>query len=247
MATFVCISSLTQLHSLAASPNGWTDRELAISWIVDDFDALTKAKASGHTCLLLLDGHCSHYTPELLRHAQEANIVILAYPPHCTHALQTLDVVYYVVMKQYWAEEVEKFEEVNKHQVSKEDLPGVFVAAYTWAFTEDTIHVAFCSTRVHLFNAYIISPQQMAPSLTSSIVSSFPCHRPAWCTFKLPVSHSHPGPIRQSGIPTLAPVYIHHLKGQVPSLLPSLAHPAPSSPHPLQSGQCFESHAICIT
>src|SRR6266481_9517953 len=131
------LQSDPHLHSLAVSPNGWTDRELAICWIVDDFDALTRVKAGGHTHLLLLDGHCSHYTPELLQHAQEANIVVLAYPPHCPHALQGLDVGCFAVMKQYWAEEVEKFEEVNKHWVSKEDFPSVFAATYTRAFTED--------------------------------------------------------------------------------------------------------------
>ena len=35
-----------------------------------------------------------------------------------SHALQGLDVVCFAVMKQYWAEEVEKFEEVNKYWVT---------------------------------------------------------------------------------------------------------------------------------
>ena len=113
------------------SPNGWTDGELALHWIIDDFDAVMKEKAHGRSRLLQLDSHCSHYTPELLQRAQAANIVILAYPPHCTHALQGLDVACFAVMKQYWDEEVQKFEEAHQHWVAKEDFASVFAGAYT--------------------------------------------------------------------------------------------------------------------
>ncbi|KAH7919619.1 hypothetical protein BV22DRAFT_1108007 [Leucogyrophana mollusca] len=40
---------------------------------------------NGWTDLLLMDGHSSHFTPELLGYAMENKISILGYPPHCTH------------------------------------------------------------------------------------------------------------------------------------------------------------------
>ena len=61
--------------------------------MVKDFDAQTKEKAGGHTRVVLMDGHSPHYTLELLEYAQDNDIVILGYPPHCTHILQGLDVV----------------------------------------------------------------------------------------------------------------------------------------------------------
>jgi len=45
-------------------------------------------EAQGETCVLILDRHSSHYMPELLEYAQDNDIMILGYPPHCTHALQ---------------------------------------------------------------------------------------------------------------------------------------------------------------
>lgn len=71
-----------------------------MEWMVKDFDAQTKEKAGGRTRVLLMDGHSSHYTRELLTYAKANNIVILAYPPHCTHALQGLDVVCFARMKE---------------------------------------------------------------------------------------------------------------------------------------------------
>jgi hypothetical protein len=84
---------------LCHSPNGWTDGELALLWLKNDIDPATKEKAAGEMRVLLLDGHGSHYTPELLEYAVANNITILAYPPHCTHALQGLDVVCFAKMK----------------------------------------------------------------------------------------------------------------------------------------------------
>ena len=71
--------------------------------MVKDFDALVKEKAGGCTCLdlVLMDGHSSYYTPELLKYAWDNNIVILAYPPHCTHMLQGLDIVCFTKMKEF--------------------------------------------------------------------------------------------------------------------------------------------------
>ena len=48
-------------------------------------NAATKEKADGCTYVLLMDGHSSHYTLELLEFAQVNNIIILKYPPLHTH------------------------------------------------------------------------------------------------------------------------------------------------------------------
>ena len=61
---------LTDMHcSLAHSPNGWTDNELGLHWMIKDFDPQTKEKAGGRTRVLLMDGHSSHYLLELLDYA----------------------------------------------------------------------------------------------------------------------------------------------------------------------------------
>lgn len=77
-------------YRIACSPNGWTDGELAVEWMVEDFDRQTKEKADGKTQVLLMDGHSSHYTLELLEFAWANDIIILGYPLHCTHAFRGL-------------------------------------------------------------------------------------------------------------------------------------------------------------
>jgi hypothetical protein len=116
--------------------------------MIKDFDAQTKDKAGGQTRVLLMDGHSSHYTLELLEYARTHGIVILGYPPHCTHALQGLDVVCFAKMKNEFNQEINKFEDLHKTRVTKADFAGVFGQAFLQAFTEDTIKAAFAATGV---------------------------------------------------------------------------------------------------
>jgi hypothetical protein len=69
--------------SFAHSLNGWTDGELALQWMIKDFDEQMKEKADGCTHVLLMDGHSSHYTLELLAYAHENNNHHHPQWPHC--------------------------------------------------------------------------------------------------------------------------------------------------------------------
>ena len=125
-------------YKITCSLNSWTDGELAVEWMVEDFDRQTKEKADEKTRVLLMDGHSLHYTLELLEFAQANDIIILGYPPHCTHALQGFDVVCFAQMKEAWKEEIHKFEELHG-KVTKGDFTKVFGKAFLTAFTEPTV------------------------------------------------------------------------------------------------------------
>jgi hypothetical protein len=142
--------------------------------MVKDFDAQTKEKAAGRTRVLLLDGHSSHYTLPLLDYARANNIIILGYPPHCTHVLQGLDVVCFAKMKHEFRHEIQQFEDLHLRAVTKADFAGVFGRAFLRAFTPETVKAAFKATGVHPFNPDVITERKMAPSLPTSIKGTFP-------------------------------------------------------------------------
>lgn len=170
-----------------------------------------------------MDDHSSHYTPELLSFAKANNIIILGYPPHCTHALQGLDVVCFVVMKQAWKEEINAFEAPHRSKIGKEHFTEVFGKAYLKAFTVPTILSAFEKTGIHPFNPEVITAQQMKPSLPSSLIGSLP----------LPM----PSPVRK-----IMEVFNHKVlttlniaPGNYQPPLPSLSNTIPSTPSTSQS------------
>ncbi|PCH42786.1 DDE-domain-containing protein, partial [Wolfiporia cocos MD-104 SS10] len=163
----------------AYSENGWTDGCLACEWIKKKFNAQTEDKANGRPRVLLVDGHSSHYTYELLQYARAHNIIIFGYPPHCTHALQGLDVVCFARMKEVWKNEISAFKQLHKHSVTKADFAGVFGRAFLDSFTVETIKAAFEATGICPFNPNDISSEQTKPSLPTSTKGSFPLAQPS--------------------------------------------------------------------
>ena len=162
-----------QIYSLTASEKGWTNNEIALEWLTDHFELFTYVKAQGKTRVLILDRHFSHLTLTFLQYAITYNIIILIYPPHCTHALQGLDVMCFAKMKCIWQDIVTKFEQENYHRVQKDDFIGLFGAVYIWAFDDATVKAAFAKTGVWPFNCVAISAQQMKPSEYTSTSMTF--------------------------------------------------------------------------
>ena len=77
------------------SPSGWNNNKLALAWIEQVFDQLTKAKAKRDYRMLLVDGHGTHLTPSFIEYCDAHRILLAVLPPHATHSLQPLDVGVY--------------------------------------------------------------------------------------------------------------------------------------------------------
>ena len=131
------------------------------------FEKHTTKKADSHTCLLIVDGHNSHYSFNFLNYAHAHKIHVLCYPAHTTHVYQGLDVVVFSVLKQYWAEERTKWEE-NGGEVSKETFLSIYGAAHIRALSPALVKKAFKKTGIWPFNPDVIPAEMMAPSKETS-------------------------------------------------------------------------------
>lgn len=129
--------------------------------------------------MLIMDGHSSHYSFELLQFCISCNIVVLCYPAHCTHTLQGLDVVCFAKMKRIWHASLDRFLNLNKRGINKDEFATVFGLAYIEAFDAETVQTAFRVTGVHPYNTSVINPQQMKPSEVSSLKTTFPLPLPS--------------------------------------------------------------------
>ena len=165
--------------SISHSDNGWTDGTLGYQWLVTVFDPQTRERAAGNPRVLILDGHSSHYTSEFLKYSQEHNITLLGYPPHCTHALQGLDVVCFGKMKITWKKVINDFEQDYANAVTRDDFTFLFGSAYNTAFDADTVKAAFRVTGVYPYDRTVITEEQMKPSNATSIRGEFPLLQPS--------------------------------------------------------------------
>ncbi|KAF5390901.1 hypothetical protein D9757_003917 [Collybiopsis confluens] len=120
-----------------------------------------------------MDGHSSHFTPEVIAFAMQLNIRIIGYPPHCTHALQGLDVVCFAKFKTELKRAATQFEETHRHSVDKADFTGVFGRAFLLSFSDDSVQKAFEVTGIYPYNPNVVTPEQMKPAEPLSIKGSF--------------------------------------------------------------------------
>ena len=83
------------------SPNGWMDQELFAEWFLHHF---LEHAVSSRPLMLLLDGHSSHYTLELVKLAAAQDVVIFYLPPHSTADSQSLDTSCFKPLKTSWSD-----------------------------------------------------------------------------------------------------------------------------------------------
>lgn len=140
-----------------------------MNWLIESFDPATRDKAAGRTRIIFLDGHSSHFSLELLRKARELDIKLIAYPAHCTHVLQGLDVVCFARLKKELADEIHAWHEAHQRGIQKRDFTGVFGRAYTRAFTPELVKSAWEAVGINPYNPDIIPFKKLAPSETSTI------------------------------------------------------------------------------
>ena len=78
----------------------------------------------GQPLILILDGHGSHYQPELIKFARQNEVLLFCLPPHTTHESQPLDTCVFKPLKQNWQDACHHYVQGN---------PGRVVTKYTFS------------------------------------------------------------------------------------------------------------------
>ena len=152
------------------SPNGWIDQELFTEWLQKLF---IPNIPSTRPVLLLLDGHSSHFNPEAIRIAAEANIIIFCLPPHTTHVAQPLDVSFFGPLKKHWSKVYHSYMTSNPGKVvTKFQFCSLLHEAWFKAINPATIIAGFRKVGVCPFNPSAIQPYSDALSDENSFSSS---------------------------------------------------------------------------
>lgn len=134
------------------SPSGWSNNDLALAWVEQVFDRLTKEKAKRDYRLLLLDRHGSHLAPAFIDYCDAHRLLLAVIPPHCSHRLQPLDVALFKPLsRREYGVELDELLRCNQSlgNLRKNDFLRLSCAAFTSAFTPNNILSSFAATGVH--------------------------------------------------------------------------------------------------
>ncbi|XP_065674172.1 uncharacterized protein LOC136091114 [Hydra vulgaris] len=89
-------------------PSGWMQSDIFVTWFMH---FVKHANPTEHEpVLLILDGHKTHTSNlKVINLARQNNVILLCLPPHCSHILQPLDVVFMKPLMTYYAQGVENW------------------------------------------------------------------------------------------------------------------------------------------
>ena len=112
------------------SSNGWINSDLFEAWFAE-LNAI-----SARPLFLLLDGHSTHYHPQVIRFTLEHNCAMLCLPPHTTHEVQPLDIGIFAPLKVQWKKVCHEFYQKNPGTaITKFDFSRLFSQAWYQAVT----------------------------------------------------------------------------------------------------------------
>ena len=115
--------------------------------------------------LLLVDGHKSHETIELVDLARSNNVILVCLPPHTTHALQPLDVSVFKSLKAHFSRSLRAWCFTKKNfVVTKRDFARVVKEPFELSFSMSNIKSGFNRCGVFPLNRDAIQSSKMLPS-----------------------------------------------------------------------------------
>ena len=86
----------------ACTESGWMEHTVFKKWFTTVFIKHINENNIQRPAVLMYDGHGSHLTYQTVISAMENHVIIIALPPHTTHALQPLDVGLFKPLKTQW-------------------------------------------------------------------------------------------------------------------------------------------------
>ena len=144
------------------SEKGWVDTELFRGWLVDHF---LKHAVATRPLFLLLDGHSSHYQPELIHFAKDHDIFLFCLPPHTTHESQPLDTTVFGPLKQHWRSVCHEYMQSNPGKlVTKYQFSPLLNKAWMLTMTPSNICSGFKKCGIYPFNPNAIKCDLVASS-----------------------------------------------------------------------------------
>jgi len=128
---------------IEVSPNGWTSDEITIRWLQQTFIPYSQVQMKGKYCLLILDGHGGHLTPQFDRICAENATIPLCMPAHSSHLLQPLDIGCFAVLKRAYSRLITNQTRLGHNYIDKLDFLAEYPQAHSETFKTQTIESSF--------------------------------------------------------------------------------------------------------
>ncbi|MCO5552272.1 hypothetical protein L7F22_005784 [Adiantum nelumboides] len=139
--------------AMAVQKKAWMTGEIFQAWLEHFDKAITKLVGKESRHLLILDGHGSHVSLEVVEKARDWGIDLITLLAHTSHKLQPLDVSVFKSLKTHFCKERDIWHlQTLTRQASKTELATIAAKAIDSALTEANIKSGFKATEIWPFN-----------------------------------------------------------------------------------------------
>ena len=146
-----------------AHRSGWMTAELFLLFM-KHFCKFARP-SSDHPVLLLLDNHESHVDFDVVKFCKENGVILLSFPPHCSHKLQPLDVSVFGPLKSRIAKAQQHWMRSNPGRpISIYNIPGIVNEAWNETMSVGNVTAGFRKTGIFPFNADTFCESDFSPS-----------------------------------------------------------------------------------
>ncbi|KAI5082358.1 hypothetical protein GOP47_0002101 [Adiantum capillus-veneris] len=143
--------------AMAMQKKAWMTGELFQAWLEHFDNAITQTMGKGNRHLLILDGHGSHVSLDVIAKAHNAGIDIITLPVHTSHKLQPLDVSVFKSLKVQFRKERDIWQQQSaSRQATKTEVASLVGQAIQSSFTESNIKAGFRATGIWPLNAMVV-------------------------------------------------------------------------------------------
>jgi hypothetical protein len=141
--------------TMAMQPRAWMTSYLFSAWISHFLESVNRlggiSPQQGH--LLILDGHNSHMTLEVVMEAKRVGLDLLTLPSHTSHALQLLDISVFKPFKQHFREYKDFWTSHNLDQPAIKQILAQWVSlAFVKALSQNNIRSTFRAIGIFPYN-----------------------------------------------------------------------------------------------
>lgn len=201
------------------SKNGWINEALFFEWL-QHFKKDVKPSLEDPV-LLILDNHASHISLRIHAFCKDSGIVMVSLPPHCSHRLQPLDLVFFGPLKSVFNRECDRYLKTSSYEkITHYELAELFNRAYVQVASLEKGESGFSAAGVSPFNPNKFSAADFAPAQNFATISLQPeeTSHPSTSVETVATENSRPGSGRQeqiglgqqnseTGIPENAPTH----------------------------------------
>ncbi|KAK4324211.1 hypothetical protein Pmani_005213 [Petrolisthes manimaculis] len=132
--------------------SGFMDSELFLQWFEQLFIVHSRPSPD-RPVLVLLDGHISHCSPQLIESAIRHNVTLFALAPHTTHICKPLDVAVYKTFKSHLGKLVNLGKAIKGNfWVPKKNIPTMLKGPFESNMTMANIKAGFRKCGIIPFN-----------------------------------------------------------------------------------------------